>query len=522
MADICLLFEVHQPLRLNRNFNLELIKRRKIDNNDLYKIYFAHKSNEEIFKRIAEKCYFPATRIIMDQIDNFRGEKKPFKVSFSFSGIFLEQCEMWSPDLLEIFKQMVDTQCVELLSQTYYHSLASLNPLDQFEFLEQVEVHRQLIKDLFNCTPKTFENTECLYNNDIAKKAEIMGFETLVTEGAERVLGWRSPNFVYKAVNSNVKILMRNYRLSDDIGFRFTSTQWDQWPLTADKYADWLAHTYGQVILLFLDYETFGEHYWAESGILEFLRWLPIEVYEWDNLSWATPSEITQKHAPCGEIDVPPDRTLSWADAERNTSAWLSSPQQNISFSMLNEVGLLVKEIGNADLLRVWRYLQTSDHLYYMYAGGGESSIVHDSFNPYGSPLEAFITYIGILLDFEARCKAEAGKPEFKYKRLLRRVSQDRGFKFFYMFASPTGLSANSLEEFYEALKRVNIESIVFHLDRNDFERWVANVIGDEDLAMCIANLPRKKEDKESLREALLTLIEERIKELKKATVKNY
>ncbi|MEM1996558.1 MAG: polysaccharide deacetylase family protein [Candidatus Bathyarchaeia archaeon] len=517
MADICLIFEVHQPLRLNRSFNMELLSRGNVSISDLYKIYFDEKTNKEIFLRICERCYLPASKIILEQINKFRGGRNEFKVSFSFSGVFLEQCEMWSPGpgLLDIFKRMVETGCVELLCQTYYHSLSSLNTVDRSEFPEQVEMHRETIKKLFNYTPETFENTECIYNNEIAEKVEKLGFKAIVTEGADRILGWRAPNFVYKAKGSSIKVLLRNYRLSDDIGFRFASTKWDQWPLTADKYASWLVHTPGQVIVLFLDYETFGEHYWAESGILEFLRWLPTEVCRWGNLRWVTPSEAIEKHAPCDMIDVPPEKTISWADAERDTSAWLSNPQQQISFSLLNEIGLLVKGLNDSDLLRIWRYLQISDHFYYMYTKGGESGIVHDSFNPYGNPIEAFITYMGVLLDFEARCKAEVSKPEFKHVQLLRRVPAGREFRFFYMFASPTDIIAGSLQEFYDALKKVSAESIDFHMRRGDFERWIANVIGDAELAAKIEKLPRIWEDKEDLRRALVTLLEERIKELK-------
>lgn len=519
MPDICMIFEVHQPPRLRRWFNVEALKRQIIDGKDLYELYFNNTLNREIFNRISEKCYFPATRIILEQIDKFKNERKPFKVSFSFSGVFLEQCEKWNPDLLELFKQIVESRCVELLSQTYYHSLASLNPMDRLEFSEQVEEHRRLIEDLFHYKTTTFENTECIYNNDIAKRVEILGFKAIVTEGVERVLSGRSPNFIYKAKESNIRVLTRNYRLSDDVGFRFTSVNWDQWPLTADKYAAWLAHTHGQIIVLFLDYETFGEHYWAESGILDFLKWLPIEASKWDNLSWITPSEAVQKYTPYGELDVPPDKTISWADVERDTSAWLSNPQQNISFNLLNEIGLMVKELNEPDLLKIWRYLQTSDHFYYMYSKGGESGIVHDSFNPYGSPAEAFITYIGILLDFEARCKTIFEDPKFKYKRILRRVPPDKSFKFFYGFAMPTGLSANSLEEFYETIKIVDINSVIFHLERGDFERWISNVIEDYELAGHIANIRSSRINAEEKRKALLDLIGKRIEELKKLKV---
>lgn len=515
MTDICLIFEVHQPFRLNRNFNLKLFMHEKNSHRDFFNIYFDNELNREIFNRVSEKCYFPASEIILEQINQFKNWGKRFKVSFSFSGVFLEQCEMWNPSLLKLFRQMVETGCVELLSQTYYHSLSSLNPLDKSEFFEQVEMHRQTIKEKLGYEPKIFENTECLYNDEIAKAAEKMGFKAIVTEGVEKILGGKSPNFVYKAGGSKIKVLLRNYRLSDDIGFRFDSREWNQWPLTADKYAAWLAHTPGQVIVLFMDYETFGEHYWAESGILEFLKWLPIEVSKWDNLSWSTPSEVIQKYAPCDEIMVPADMMISWADAERDASAWLGNPQQNVAFNLLNEVGLLVKDLNDENLLRIWRYLQASDHFYYMYTGGGESSRVHDSFNPYGGSMEAFITYISILLNFEAVCKSEVHKPSFKYRRLFRRVSADKAFKFYYRFAEPAYISASSLQEFYEALKKVDTESIAFHMNRGDFERWISNIIEDDELANKIANLPKSWRDKGKLRCMLLTLVEERIKELK-------
>jgi len=511
-----MLFEVHQPLRVNRNFHLDLAARQQVTEYNLYGLYFDHRINREIFNRIAERCYMPANKILLEQIDQFKAEKREFKVSFSISGIFIEQCERWNSDLLDSFKQLANSQCVEFLDQTYYHSLASLYDPDWSEFIEQVEMHRQLMSDVFCYTPKIFENTECLYSNNIAKRAEELGFEAIVTEGTERILGWRSPNFVYKAKDASIKVLLRNYRLSDDVGFRFASPQWDQWPLSADKYAAWLARIPEPIIVIFLDYETFGEHYWPESGILEFLRWLPIEVAKLDNLLWSTPSEVIHRHMPVDEIDVPPDRTISWADSERDTGAWLGNPQQSFSFNIVKDLGPLIREINNEKLLETWRYLQTSDHFYYMYMKGGESGVVHDTFNPYGNPTVAFVTYIGILSDFQTRCQLEMKKPEFKYKRLLRRLPQERGFKFFYKFACPTGLTACSLEEFHSILKKISAESIVFHMYRGDFERWLLQVVGDETLAARTAKLSKEKMRGESLRNDLLEIIDERIKELRK------
>lgn len=400
---------MHQPFRLRRDFNIRSTCR-VVNNKDLYEVYFDNRLNKEIFKRVSERCYFPATRIILEQIERFRGERKPFKASFSLSGTFLEQCERWDPDLLDLFTQVIGTGCVELLSQPYYHSLASLNAHDTTEIIEQIEIHKRALKDLFNYVPETFENTECIYNNNVAKIAESLGFKAVLTEGVDRILDWRAPNYVYKAKGLSINLLLRNYRLSDDIGFRFASTWWDQWPLTADKYAAWLAHTSGQVVVIFLDYETFGEHYSAESGILEFLKWLPIEVSRRDNLCWSTPREVIRRYTPCDEIDVPPENTISWADVERDLSAWLGNPQQVMSFEILNEIGLIIKEINDPHLLNIWRYLQTSDHFHYMCTKGGGPGVVHSLFNPYGSPLEAFKIYIKILLDLGARCLMEISK----------------------------------------------------------------------------------------------------------------
>ncbi|MDH5634811.1 MAG: glycoside hydrolase family 57 protein, partial [Candidatus Bathyarchaeota archaeon] len=220
MTDICFMFEVHQPLRLNRNFHLDLLTRPPTSKQDISGLYFDYVLNKHIFDRVARKCYFPANNIILNEIDRFKRERKQFKVSYGISGVFIEQCERWNPDLLESFKQLAETGCVEFLEETYYHSLASLYGADQTEFVEQVKMHRQLMKDLFGYEPKVFENTECLYNNNIARTVADLGYKAVITEGTERVLGWRSPNFVYKAKGSSIPVLLRNYHLSDDIGFR--------------------------------------------------------------------------------------------------------------------------------------------------------------------------------------------------------------------------------------------------------------------------------------------------------------
>ncbi len=519
MTDICLMFEVHQPFRLNRNFHSDLLARGSVTKEDLFDLYFDHRLDRYIFNRAARKCYFPSNNAILEQIDRYRGGRKQFKVTYGISGVFIEQCERWNPDLLDSFRQLAESGCVEFLDQPYYHSLASLYGIDRSEFVKQIEMHRQLMKDLFDYEPKTVENTECLYNNAIAKTVEGLGYEATVTEGVERILGWRSPNFVYRAKGSSLRVLLRNYRLSDDIGFRFSSTWWEEWPLAADKYASWLAAAPGQVIVLFVDYETFGEHHWPESGIHEFLRWLPGEVIKWDHLHWSTPSEVIRRHRPVGEIDVDDYNTVSWADLERDPSAWIDNPMQIICYESLKGLEQPVKAIGNAELLRLWRYLQMSDHLYYMSIKGGGPGDVHCYFNPCSSPVEAFAVYSKVISDLEARILRELEKPEHLARRILRKLPAGRGFTFFYEFARPTGLTVHSLNEFHSTLRIVDIKSIRFHIERGDFERWLRQVVVDDQLADEIAGISPKRLKGERLRKKVLQTIERRMKELKNIMV---
>jgi alpha-amylase len=521
MTDICLIFEVHQPFRLNSKFISNLIVPKKITKNNLYELYFDHKINKEIFDRVSEKCYVPANKILMEQVKKFKRKKRKFKFSFSISGVFIEQCEKWNQTLLDSFKQLASSQCIEFLGQTYYHSLSSLFDPNWTEFVEQVEMHRKLMKEIFGFNLKTFENTECLYNDNIAKKVETLGYKTIITEGAQQILGKGSPNFLFKAKNASIRVLLRNYKLSDDIGFRFGSTQWNQWPLTADKYGKWLSLIDEPLITIFLDYETFGEHYWSESGILNFLKYLPVEVDKLKNLRWITPAEIVKRHHPIGEIEVKSNRTISWADAERNTSAWLGNPPQNVSFNLLQDLEPTIRELNDPTLFRIFRYLQNSDHFHYMFYKEGDSGIVHDTFRPCGSAIEYFITYITILSDFQARCQILLKKPNFRYKRILRRLYPEKGFQFFKKFVSSTGLTALSLEDFHKKIKKININSILFHWKRGDFERWINIIIGDKKLASQISKLSKNKIKGEKLRRTLLKIIGTRIKELKRLSEKN-
>ena len=514
VTDVCLMFEVHQPLRLNRNFHLDVLARPQVTKDDLLELYFDNSLNRHIFDRAARKCYLPANKIILEEIEKLKQEERPFKVSYGISGVFVEQCQSWNKKLLESFQKIADTGCVEFLEETYYHSLSSLFGLERHEFVEQIKMHRDLMKDLFGYEPEVFENTECLYNNAIAETVACLGYQGIVTEGTERILSWRNPNYIYRAKGSPIAVLLRNYRLSDDIGFRFSSRWWSEWPLTAQKYASWLASTQGETICIFIDYETFGEHHWPDSGIHEFLKWLPGEVLKWKHLNWSTPSQIIKAHEPVGEIDVHEYNTVSWADLERDPSAWLSNPMQIVSHETLKGLESLVKGLGDPKWLRLWRYFQMSDHLYYMSIKGGGSGDVHSYFNPSGNPIDAFVSFSNINSDFEARVLQELQKPELAAKWIMRRLPFEKGFTFFHGFARPTNITASSLPEFLEGLKRVSIQSVEYHVERGDFERWISQVLGDRKLAKKIASIGQEDLSGERRRKKLIAVTGARIKQL--------
>ena len=416
MTFITLNFCVHQPFRLsNFRSNGEL-------KGDPFKLYFNHGLNKYVLERVADKCYFKTNEILLEHIERFRGESKEFKVSFVITGTFLELCEMFKPEIIESFKQLAKTKRVEFLGSTYYHSLASLFESKE-EFVEQVKMHSKKMKEVFGFKPKVFVNTEMMFNNVIAKEVEKMGFKGIFTEGAERILGWRSPNYVYirkycfpddPSPTKRIRVLLRNYRLSDDIGFRFSARDWDQWPLTADKYAAWLNATPGQCINIFVDYETFGEHHWEESGIFWFLRALPYEILKYENLEFATPSEVIRKVEPVGEIDVFEFSTLSWADMERDTSAWLGNRMQQVCFEEVKNLEKIVKRLGDPKLLKIWRLLQTSDHYYYLCTKWWSDGDVHKYFSCFSSPQDGFVNFMNVISDFKARLVAELMKKEFK------------------------------------------------------------------------------------------------------------
>ncbi|MCX8190694.1 MAG: glycoside hydrolase family 57 protein [Candidatus Aenigmarchaeota archaeon] len=413
MPAVTFCFEVHQPIRISHFQSNGFLK-----NSNPYETYFNHGLNKWIFERIANKCYLPTNRILLEILDNLKHEKKKFKVAFSLTGTFVESAEKYNKDVLSTFKQLAEKPEVEFLGETYYHSLAGLYENEE-EFIEQIEAHKQMLKDYFNVQPKVFVNTEMLYNNRIAKIVEKLGFKAIFTEGAERILEWRNPNYVYvrkycfpddPSPQKRLRVLLRNYRLSDDIGYRFSARDWDQWPLTAEKYTAWLSATPGQVVNIFMDYETFGEHQPQESGIFWFLKALPYMIIRDPNLEVLKPSEVIERYQPVGEIDIFEFSTVSWADMERDTSAWLGNRMQQIAFNEIKNIEKIVKEVGNPDLIRIWRLLQQSDHYYYVCNKWWSDGDVHKYFSIFGTPEEAFANLINIISDFKARLLIEREK----------------------------------------------------------------------------------------------------------------
>jgi alpha-amylase len=508
LTDIVFVFEVHQPHRIRKNFFWENRLFKRVKKEEFFEYYFDHSVNKEVFLRACRKCYFPSNQILLDLIDRHRREKKQVKVSFSISGVFLEQCEMFNKDILESFKQLAETGCVEFLSQTYYHSLASLYP-EREEFVEQVKMHQQVMKDLLGYVPRVFENTELLYNNAIARTVEKLGFNGIFTEGVERILHEKSPNYLYTPKDcKNLKVLLRNYKLTDDIGFRFSARWWNEWPLTADKYASWLAGTTGHCVNIFPDYETFGEHHWPETGIHEFLRHLPREILKWWHLHMATPSEVVEKYASAGEIDVPElGGTVSWADLERDASCWLGNTMQWAYYTSVRGLEPLVKETADEEFLRIWRCFQTSDHLYYMFTAGGGPGEVHSYFSPFGSPIDSFVTEQAAILDFENRVRLAA-------------ITADEPFLFYNGVGEInfTGTTAWSLKGFAKAMQKVDAKSLEFHSRRGDFEKWAGKSLHDKKLVEHLKKIRLAKLKGEPLRKSLTKALSERFKELSEQT----
>jgi len=386
MQAVCFYFQVHQPFRIKRVRFADVGKRLP---------YFDDEKNALILDKVGRKSYLKTNAVLLELIKKYPGK---FKVSFSISGVALEQMRLFDPKILKSFQDLVETGSVELLGETYYHSLAAL--YDESEFCEQVAAHQKVLKQYFSYEPKIFRNTELIYNDAIGRRVAELGFKAIITEGADDILDWRSPNFVYRHPDVDLKILTKNYRLSDDIAFRFSNRGWSDYPLSSEKFAKWVHSTsgLGNTVNLFMDYETFGEHQWEETGIFEFLRYLPDAIFKHQDWSFMTPSEVIEKFQPSAPLSY--SRDVSWADLERDTSAWNGNEMQRLALAKVYSISKLVRARNNAAVLKTWRRLLTSDHFYYMCTKFFSDGDVHAYFSPFKSPYEAFLSYMAILEDF--------------------------------------------------------------------------------------------------------------------------
>ncbi len=396
MPAVCFYFQVHQPYRLRpfTIFDVGVGDRPS---------YFDDAKNAEIIRRVADKCYRPTNRLLLDLIDRHAGA---FSVAFSLTGTVIDQLAAHAPDVLESFKALAATGCVELLCETDNHSLSAI--MDWDEFALEVSAHRKRMADVFGAAPRVFRNTELIYNDELARRVEGLGFEGILIDGVPRVLDGRSPGHLYTAAGTtHLAVLPKNSPLSDDIAFRFSNQAWSEWPLTAPKFAAWVHALEGtqEAVNLFLDYETFGEHQWASTGIFDFVAALPAEILRYRENRFATPSALVRDLRPAGTLHT--DAWISWADVDRDLTAWLGNSLQREAARQVYELRDVVRDSGDADLVHSWRRLLTSDHFYYMCLKWFADGDVHKYFSPYGSPYDAYIYYINVLQDIRVRCGVE-------------------------------------------------------------------------------------------------------------------
>ncbi len=398
MTSVVFYFQVHQPYRLNRLSYFDVGKGKPL---------FDPVENKRIACSVAERCYVPVNKLLLKEIERSDGE---FRCAFSLSGTVCQQLEDWAPEALESFQALAATGCVEFMCETSHHSLAGLLPTEEFE--NQVREHAARIERLFGQKPQSFRNTELIFDNSIAKRLEKLGFETLLGEGADRLLGKRLPQFVYGVDGcERLKLLLRSYVYSDDIAFRFSNVEWAGYPLMADTFAGWLDEVPREApfIGLFMDYETFGEHQAADTGILDFLEFLPRYILENPRLDFRTPSEVAAEARVAERLDVP--TPISWADAERDLTAWLGNPMQDAAHAAVYELAPAVLATGDQELLEAWRRLTTSDHTYYMCTKHMSDGDVHEYFSPYESPHDAFVNFMNVLDDLALRVETKTPKP---------------------------------------------------------------------------------------------------------------
>ena len=390
---ICIYFQIHHPERLRKYQFFDIGKKHN---------YFDNYANRSELEDLAENCYLPANALLLDLIKKYEGK---FKVAFSISGSAIDQLEMHAPEVIRSFQELAQTGQVEFLSETYSHSLASLSE-DTDEFELQVKRHSAAIKELFGKKPVTFRNTSLIYSDKIGKRVADLGFKTMLTDGAKHVLGWKSPNFVYKnALDENLNLLLKNSKLSDDIAIRFSDRNWSEYPLTSEKYVDWVSHSLQdtEVLNLFMNYEVIGHYNRAESGIFDFLRYFIQQIAENPNYQFLLPKEVTKKHTAKDILPVP--YPISWTDEERDITSWLGNELQKEAFTELFKIQPLVKKKKNAELNEDYSRLQASEHFYFMRTKLFSGADYHKYILPYESPYEAFINYMNVLSDFIERVK---------------------------------------------------------------------------------------------------------------------
>jgi alpha-amylase len=400
-------FQVHQPRRLRRFQIFDV-------GSDVH--YFDDDLNKEILCRIANECYLPANQMLLALIKKFPG----LRITFSISGSALEQLQEYAPVVIDSFRKLANTGAVEFLAETYYHSLAYF--IDQDEFIDQVNLHRQKVYDLIGVWPVVFRNTELIYSNDIGKAVADLGFKAVLIDGVERALCGRTPNSLYRHPEADLILFPRNYQLSDDVAFRYSDKNWSEWPLTGNKFAEWLSKTpaHQKFVGLGMDYETFGEHKKADSGIFEFFEQFIKEVVREKQFEFVTPSEAIEL-IPAQQI-ISSAKVISWADEARNLSAWLGNNMQRDAFGSLYKFHQAIVNSGNPELIDNYRQLQTSDHFYYMSTKKDQDGNVHQYFSPYGSPYEAFMNYMNVMADLELKVKRECST-DIAGQKLLKETS---------------------------------------------------------------------------------------------------
>lgn len=413
MPSICFYFQVHQPFRI-QNYSFFDIGESHIYEDD--------QKNAEILNKVADKCYIKTNRKMLDLINRHNGN---FKISYSISGVAIEQFEKYRPDVLQSFIDLANTGCVEFLSETYAHSLSFLYSKDEFE--RQVKKHSELIKKYFNQEPKVFRNTELIYSNQLATHIEGMGYKGVICEGVDWLLNGRTPNYLYQPPQGKgIRLLLKNHRLSDDIAFRFSDRGWKEWPLTVDKFKTWVYSVAGngETINLFMDYETFGEHQWESTGIFDFLDHLPGQIMEHPDFNFKTPSEVIDTYPVRDVYDV--HNWTSWADTERDLSAWLSNSMQQEAAKRIYSLERDVIACEDPNILKVWERLQTSDHFYYMCTKFWNDGDVHKYFSPFDSPYDAYMFYMNVFSDLECRVKERLKKiaPKVKSSRIEKAIEK--------------------------------------------------------------------------------------------------